>query len=1044
MLSRYFLDRPVFAWVIAIFIMMLGGLAIYILPVAQYPNIAPPSVAITARYPGASAETVENSVTQVIEQNLSGLDGLIYLTSSSDSSGNTRIELTFMPGVDADIAWAKVQNKVQPALAALPEVVQRTGVQVTKSTPNYLIMVGLVSTDGRMDMIDIGDYAASSLQTVLARVPGVGEVELMGLEYAMRVWLDPDKLTDYHLTIEDISTALRLYNVEVSAGQFGSGPAEPGQRLNASIVIQSLLQTPDEFAAIPVRTLPDGAVVRVGDVGRVELGTAFYDVDVNYNGQPTAMLAIRQMPGANALHTAAAIKAKMRELTPNFPAGLEVVYPYDTTPFVKVAIGEAVKALLQAIVLVFLVMWLFMGNIRATLIPTISVPVVLLGTCAALAVFGFSINMLTMFALVIAIGLLVDDTIVVVENVERLMSEEGLSPYDATARSMEQVTSALIGFMLVLTALFGPMAFFVGSTGIIYRQFSVTVVTAMVLSVLVALILTPVLCAAILKPIARGHKGAESAVRWLRPFLLGFDRAFLHFRNGMVRLVGYSLTRALRFATLYLLLVGILLFLYARMTTSYLPDEDQGILLTQVMMPTGSTLEQTKAVMADVEDYYLHVETGAVESCATVAGVGFSGQSQNNGMIFIKLRDWPERDRADLRAPAVAQRSSIAFAGIRNALVYAFQPPAMIELSQSLGFDYRLVDRGGHTYDELMQARNQLLGMAMQDPRLQQVRPTGREKEPQYRIDIDWEKAGALGLSIHAIHHTLSAAFGSAYVNDFLQGGRIKRVFLQADAPYRMLPEDLHRWNVRNVHGEMVPFASFARGRWSSGPPALERFNASPSISIWGQAAPGTSSGEAMQAMEELTARLPAGFGYDWAGISYQESQAAEQTELLYAFSIFIGFLFLAALYGKWNIPLAVLLILPLGVIGGFIASSLRGLSSDVYFQIGMLTTLGLATKNAILIVQFAKHRADRGMHLTEAARQAVQLRLRPILMTSLTTGLSVLPLALATGAGAGAMVAIGTVILGGMITGTLLVVLFTPLFYVTIEHHLSRRPSQA
>ena len=1034
MLSKFFLDRPVFAWVVAIFIMMLGGLAIYNLPIAQYPNIAPPSIAISANYPGASAETVENSVTQVIEQNMSGLDGMIYLSSSSDSSGETRIELTFAPGVDPDIAWTKVQNKLQPALAALPEVVQRTGVQVNKSTRNWLIMVGLISTDGSMDMIDIGDYAKSSLQNVLARVPGVGEVELFGLEYAMRVWLNPEKLTDYGLTVADVITSLRAYNVEVSAGQFGSGPAVEGQQLNASIVVQNLLQTPDEFAAIPLRAQPDGSVVRVRDVGRVELGTSFYDVDVKYNGKPAAMLAVRQMPGANALNTANAIKAKMIELAPNFPPGLQVVYPYDTTPFVKVAIGEAVKSLFQAIVLVFLVMWLFMGNIRATLIPTISVPVVLLGTCAALGVFGFSINMLTMFALVIAIGLLVDDTIVVVENVERLMSEEGLSPREATAKSMEQVTGALIGFMLVLIALFGPMAFFTGSTGIIYRQFSITVVSSMVLSVLVALILTPVLCASILTPVEKGHEPAENAAPWVRPFLVGFDKGFFRFRDGIVRLTGYGLERKVRFVALYLLILAGLGWMYSRMNTSYLPDEDQGILLTQVMMPTGSTLEQTSEIMEHVRNHYLTVETNAVESCATIAGVGFSGQSQNNGMIFVKLREWDERDRPDLRAPALAGRSMGTFAAIRNALVFAFQPPAIIELGSSLGFDYRLVDRGGHSFDELMNARNQLLGMVAQDPRLAQVRPTGREKEPQYRVDVDWEKAGALGIPISSIHHTISAAFGSAYVNDFLRGGRIKRVFVQADAPYRMQPEDLEKLYVRNAMGEMVPFSSFATGRWSSGPPMLERFNASPSITLWGQAAPGYSSGEAMQAMEELTAKLPAGFGYDWTGLSYQERQSAEQTGLLYTFSVLIVFLFLAALYGKWDIPVSVLLILPLGVIGGFAASMWRGLPSDVYFQIGMLNTLGLATKNAILIVQFAMQGRAQGLSLVEASKQAVKLRLRPILMTSITTGIAVLPMAFATGAGAGAMVAIGTVVLGGMITGTLLVVVFSPLFYVIIE----------
>ncbi|MBP7274738.1 MAG: efflux RND transporter permease subunit [Kiritimatiellae bacterium] len=1034
MFSKFFLDRPVFAWVVAIFIMMFGVLGIFNLPVAQYPNIAPPSISITATYPGASAETVENSVTQVIEQNMSGLDGMIYLSSTSDSSGMTRIELVFAPGVDSDIAWSKVQNKLQPAIASLPEVVQRTGVQVNKSTRNYLMMVGLISEDGSMDSIDIGDFAASNIRNVLARVPGVGEVEAFGKEYAMRIWLNPDQLVNYNLTVQDVITALRTYNVEVSAGQFGSGPFVNDQQLNAPIVVQNLLKTPDEFAAIPLRTQPDGSVVRVRDVGRTEMGTAIYDLDVLYNGQPASMLAVRQMPGANALNTANGVKARMVELSANFPEGLKVVYPFDTTPFVRVAIGEAVKSLLQAIVLVFLVMWLFMGNLRATLIPTIAVPVVLLGTCATLSLFGFSINMLTMFAMVIAIGLLVDDTIVVVENVERLMSEEGLSPREATAKSMGQVTSALIGFMLVLSALFGPMAFLAGSTGIIYRQFSITVVASMVLSVLVALILTPVLCASILKPVAKGHEAAESAVWFLRPLLLGFDREFFRFRDAAVRLVGYGLSRTVRFVLIYALLMGGLGYLLLRMPTSYLPDEDQGSLFTQVILPTGATLEQTQAIMDQVRAHFLQQESEAVESCATISGVGFSGRAQNNGMVFVKLRDWKLRDRPDLRAPAVAARAMARFGRQRDAMIFTTPPPPIPELGVASGFDFQLVDRGGHGHEALMAARNQLLGMAAQDTRLMGLRPNGLEDSPQYRVDVDWEKAGALGVPIGSVFNTISAAFGSAYVNDFVQGGRIKRVFLQADAEYRSRPEDLNRLYVRNISGQMVPYLSLASGRWSSGSPRLERFNASPSLNIWGQAAPGFSSGEAMDAMEELTAKLPRGFDFDWTGLSYQERQSTAQTGVLYAFSVGIMFLFLAALYGKWDVPISVLLILPLGIIGGFTASRLRGMSSDVYFQIGLLNTLGLATKNAILIVQFALQGVAEGQGLIEAAMNAVKLRLRPILMTSLTTGISVLPLAFSTGAGAGAMNAIGTVVLGGMITGTLLVVVFTPLFFVIIE----------
>jgi len=1003
MLSKFFLDRPVFAWVIAIFFMLLGALAIYNLPIAQYPPIAPPAIAIDSFYPGASAQTVENSVTQIIEQKMTGFDDMLYMSGTSDASGASRIELTFKPGTDPDLAWAKVQNKLQLAMASLPEVVQRTGVKVSKSTRNYLLLVGLVSEDSSMSGNDLRDYAQSNLEKVLARVPGVGEVENFGSQYAMRIWLDPDKLTNYHLTVEDVIMGLRAYNVEVSAGQFGGLPAVKGQRLNASIIVQNLLKTPEEFAAIPLRTNPDGSIVRVQDVGRTELGTEFYDIEGRYNGKPAGVMAIRQAPGANALETANAIKSKLEEMSRYFPPGMKVVYPYDTTPFVKVAIGAAVKSLIQAILLVFLVMWLFMGNIRATLIPTIAVPVVLLGTCAALGLFGYSINMLTMFAMVIAIGLLVDDTIVVVENVERLMSEEGLSPRDATAKSMEQVTSALIGFLLVLSALFAPMAFFSGSTGVIYRQFSVTIVSAMVLSVAIALILTPVLCANILKPVAKGHEAAEGAVWFLRPFFLWFDHRFNRFRDKFVALVDYGLARKLRFVAVYILIVVGLGFIFMRMPTSYLPDEDQGILFAQIMMPAGATLEQTQAVADECQRYFLENEKEAVESCMTIVGMAFSGRGQNNGMLFIKLKDWDLRKRPDLKAKAIAGRAMAEFSKIRSAIVFAFPPPAVIELGNASGFDFQLVDRGGVGHQALMQARNQLLGMAAQDQRLVKVRPNGMEDVPEYRIDVDWEKAGMLGVPITSIHNTISAAFGSAYVNDFIQAGRIKRVYVQADAPYRMLPKDLKKLYVRNTSGKMVPFSSFASGYWTSGSPKLERFNGFPSMNIWGEPAPGRSSGEAMEAMEEIVARLPKGIGYDWTGLSYQERQSSSQKGLLYTFSILIMFLFLAALYGKWDIPISVLLILPLGVIGGFIASSMRGLSSDVYFQIGMMNTLGLATKNAILIVQFAKQGVEaEGLGLITAALRAVKLRLRPILMTSLTTGIAVLPMAFSTGAGAG------------------------------------------
>jgi hydrophobe/amphiphile efflux-1 (HAE1) family protein len=1043
MLSRFFLDRPVFAWVIAIILMVLGGLAIYNLPISQYPPIAPPSIAIDSFYPGASAETVENSVTQIIEQKMTGFDDMLYLSGTSDSAGSSRIELTFKAGTDPDLAWAKVQNKLQLAMASLPEVVQRTGVMVSKSTRNYLIIVGLISEDGRLDGNDLRDYAQSNLEKVLARVPGVGEVTCFGSQYAMRVWLNPNKLTDYHLTIEDVILALKSYNVEISAGQFGGAPAVAGQRLNASIVVQNLLQTPEQFADIPIRTNPDGSIVRVKDVGRTELGTESYDVQAFYNGKPSAAMAIRQAPGANALETANAIKTKLEEMSRYFPAGVKVVYPYDTTPFVRVAIHEVVKTLFEAIVLVFLVMWLFMGNMRATLIPTIAVPVVLLGTFAALGAFGFSINMLTMFAMVLAIGLLVDDAIVVVENVERIMTEEGLPPREATAKSMDQITSALIGIGLVLSAVFGPMAFFPGSTGVIYRQFSVTVIASMLLSVVVALILTPVLCASLLQPVGKGHEPAENAFFLFRPFFRWFDRVFFWIRDRYVGLVGHSLAKRLRYLVLYVLLVTGVGYLYLRLPSGYLPDEDQGMLMCQILMPTGCTLEQTQKTADQVTKYFLENEKAAVESCMTISGIGFSGRSQNNAMVFVKLRDWALRDRPDLKSTVVARRAMMAFSTFRNALVFAFPPPAVVELGNARGVDFQLIDRGGVGHTALMNARNQLLGMAAGDPRLASVRPNGMEDVPEFRVDVNWKEAGAQGVPINSIHTTISAAFGSSYVNDFIQGGRVKRVYVQADAPYRMLPQDLDKLYVRNTAGKMVPYASFASNRWTSNSPRLERFNGFPSMNIWGEPAPGRSSGEAMQAMEDIVARLPAGIGYDWTGLSYQERMATKQGPILYAFSILVIFLCVAALYESWTIPFVNLLMLPLGVLGALAATSARGLSNDVYFQIGFLTTLGLSTKNAILIVQFIKEQQRQGEGLVEATLAAIRIRFRPVIMTSLAFFFGTLPLAVATGAGAGAMNAIGTAVTGGMLSATFIDLIFIPLFYVVVCSLFAREPAQ-
>jgi HAE1 family hydrophobic/amphiphilic exporter-1 len=1043
MLSRFFLDRPVFAWVIAIITMLAGGLAIYNLPVSQYPPIAPPSIYVQSFYAGASAETVENSVTQIIEQKMTGLDQMLYLSATSDSAGGSRLELTFAPGTDPDLAWTKVQNKLQLAMAGLPEQVQRQGVTVGKATRNFLIIVGLISEDGSMDGNDLRDYAQSNLEKVLSRVPGVGEVEAFGSQYAMRVWLNPEKLTDYRLTVEDVIAALKTYNAEISAGQFGGAPAVPGQRLNVSIIVQSMLKTPQEFAAVPIRVNPDGSVIRVRDVGRTELGTDAYDIEAFHNGKPSAGMAIRMAAGANALDTADAVKAKMAELSRYFPPGMKVVYPYDTTPFVKVAIHEVVKTLIEAVLLVFLVMWLFMGNLRATLIPTIAVPVVLLGTFSVLHFFGFSVNMLTMFAMVLAIGLLVDDAIVVVENVERIMSEEGLPPREAVRKSMDQITSALIGIALVLSAVFGPMAFFGGSTGVIYRQFSVTIISAMLLSVVVALVLTPVLCASLLKPVPAGHEPAENAIWFLRPFFAGFDRRFFALRDRYVSVVGRSFSRKLRYGVVYVVIVAAMATVFYRLPTSYVPDEDQGILLAQIMLPTGSTLEQTKKVAADVARHLQEHEQDAVESTMTISGIGFSGRAQTNGLVFIKLKAWHTRDTAGLRAKAIARRAMEAFSGLRSALVFVFPPPSVIELGTATGFDFQLLDRGGLGHQKLMEARSQLLQTAWKDPRLTKVRANGMDDVPEYRVDVDWERAGALGVPVSSIHSTISAAFGSSYVNNFIQGGRVKRVFLQADAPHRMLPRDIEKLHVRNTSGKMVPFSAFATAHWSSGPPRLERFNGFPSMNIQGEPAPGKSSGEAMRAMEEIVAKLPQGIGYEWTGLSYQERMGGSQAALLYAFSVIVIFLCVAALYESWAIPITNLLMLPLGVLGAVAATWARGMHNDVYFQIGLCTTLGLTTKNAILIIQFAQGRLAQGEGLIEAILSAVRIRFRPVVMTSLAFFSGVLPLAVATGAGAGAMNAIGTAVTGGMVSATLIDLFYIPLFFVMVSQLFRARKAK-
>ena len=1040
MLSRFFLDRPVFAWVIAIAMMLAGAMAIYQLPVAQYPPIAPPSISINAIYPGASAKTVEDSVVQMIEQKMTGLDKMLYIYSTSDASGAANVTLTFAPGTDPDLAWSKVQNKLQLAIPSLPSVVQTRGVSVSKSTRNYLLLVGIISEDGSMDNADLSDYAVSKLESVLSRVPGVGEVEVFGTGYSMRVWFDPDKLTKYGMTSDDVVAAVRAHNVEVSAGQLGGAPAVPGQRINASILVQSMLVTPEEFAAIPLRTNPDGSVVRVRDIGRTELGTELPDVQGSYNGHPTGMLAIRQEAGANALDTAARIKAKMNELSEFFPAGMKVVYPMDSTPFVRVAINEVVKTLIEAVFLVFLVMYLFMGNLRATLIPTIAVPVVILGTFGVLSALGYSINMLTMFAMVLAIGLLVDDAIVVVENVERVMSEEGLSPWEATRQSMVEIQSALVGIGLVLSAVFGPMIFFPGSTGVIYRQFSATVIASMLLSVVVALVLTPVLCATLLKPVEKGHEAAETGIRVLRPFFLWFDRTFFRVRDLYMAYLNRILGRKARFGAIFLLIVGGMGFLYMRMPTGYLPDEDQGILLTMVQLPVGSTLEQTNKVLDQVRQHFLVDQKDAVASCMTAAGMGFGGRGQNQGLAYVKLKDWDLRNKPGLKAKDVAGKAMQSLSRIRGATIFAFPPPSVMELGAATGFDFMLQDRGGLGHEKLAEIQNQLLGMAAQDPRLARVRPNGMSDVPQYKVDIDWEKAGALGVSISAVQSYLSTTFGSAYIGNFVQGGRVKRVYAQADAPFRMAPEDLSRLHVRNQQGGLVPLSAIATGHWVYGSPRLERFNSFPAMNLQGEPAAGHSSGEAMNAMEELVKKLPSGISSEWTGLSYQQRMSESQAGLLYTFSILVIFLVLAALYESWTVPITVLLALPLGLIGGVIASSLRGMPNDVYFQIGLLTVMGLTTKNAILIVQFAKGHMEQGMGLIEATLEAAKRRLRPILMTSLAFGFGVLPLAIASGAGAGAQMAIGTSVLGGMITATFLAVLFVPLFFVVVVQIFERK----
>ena len=1036
-MSRFFIDRPIFAWVVALIIMLTGLLSITRLPIARYPNIAPPSVAITASYPGASAQTVEDSVTQIIEQNMTGLDGLIYMASTSDNAGNVSIVLTFASGTNPDTAQVQVQNKLQQATPLLPQIVQLQGISVNKINSSFLVAVGFVSEDGSMSAGDIGDYVATNVVDSMSRVEGVGSVQLFGAKYAMRIWLDPDKLNGYALTPADVIAAVQAQNAQISIGQLGDTPSVPGAQLNATVTALGRLQTPEQFGNIVLRSNSDGSTLRLRDVARVELGLASYDFSARYNGKPASGMGIQLATGANALRTVQGVSKLLTAIEPRLPRGLKPVNALDTTPYVRKSIKEVVKTLVEAIALVFLVMLVFLQDIRATLIPTIAVPVVLLGTFAALNVAGFSINMLTMFAVVLAIGLLVDDAIVVVENVERLMSEEGLSPVEATRRSMDQITGALIGIATVLSAVFIPMAFLAGSTGVIYRQFSITIVSAMILSVIVAIVLTPALCATLLKPVKKGDHGSNKGFfRWFNRI---FDRSSRRYQG----IVGRLIARPWPYMLVYLALASLMGLLFLRLPTAFLPDEDQGYLFTLVQAPVGATQARTMRALDQVQDFFLNQEKAAVESIFTVAGFSFSGGGQNSGIGFVLLKDWDERKSPALGVQALQGRAYRGLSQIKDALAFAFAPPPVDSLGNSAGFDFYLKDNNGQGHDALTVARNQFLYMASKDKLLANVRPNGQEDAPQFRLDIDAQKASSLGLSMNDVDTTLAVAWGGRYIDDFIDRGRVKHVILQADAPFRMVPEDFGRWYVRNSQGHMVSTASFTNSHWEYGSPRLERFNGVSAKDINGEAAPGVSSGDAMKEIEKLVAKLPPGFSIDWTGESYQERAAGAQTPMLYTLSLIVVFLCLAALYESWSIPTAILLAVPLGVIGAVLATTVRGLERDIYFQVAMLTTIGLASKNAILIVEFAKENVEHGMDVLEATMHAVRDRLRPILMTSLAFGLGVLPLAVATGAGAGAQRAIGTGVFGGMLAGTFLGIFFIPVFFVVVQRVFHSLPDE-
>lgn len=1035
-MARFFIDRPVFAWVIAIIIMLAGALSIRSLPIEQYPKVAPPTVAVDASYPGASAETVENSVTQVIEQSLTGIDNLRYFTASS-ADGSMSITLTFEPEADPDIAQVQTQNKVQSALSQLPQAVQELGVRVTKSNNNFLLVVGVYSEDGSISSADLGDMLVSTFRDPVSRINGVGNVRVFGSQHAMRIWLDPAKLYSYNLTPLDVQNAVSIQNTDISAGQLGARPAVAGQQINATVKAQSVLASIEQFERIILRVDPDGSQVRLKDVATLELGSETYERLVRYKRKPASGMAVSLSAGANALETANAVKAKVAELSNYLPSGVKVVYPYDATPFIKLSIESVVHTLIEAVVLVFFVMLLFLQNFRATLIPTIAVPVVLLGTFAVLQAFGFSINVLTMFAMVLAIGLLVDDAIVVVENVERLMDEEGLSPKEAARKSMDQITGALIGIAIVLSTVFIPMAFFSGSAGAIYRQFSITIVSAMVLSVIVALVLSPSLCATLLKHDKNEKRTKDTG------FFGWFNKHFNRGRDGYEKAASFISNRAVRFFAVYVLLIGGMMAIFMQLPGSFLPNEDQGTMYLMVNTPPGSTAERTLESVMQAEDYLLNQQGDSVEHLFTVVGFSFAGSAQNAALGFVALKDWSERTEDHQSVFSIAKSTGGALSQIKDANAFAFFPPPIRELGNSSGFDVQLVDRQGLGHEALMKARNQLLGAAAQNPKLTRVRPNGLNDVPQFKIDIDNEKAAALGLSLSDINRTLQIAWGSSYINDFLDKGRIKRVYLQANAPSRMMPDDLYSWYVRNAQGEMVPFSAFASAEWTYGSPKLERFNGNSSVNIQGSPAAGISTGDAMNELIDIVETLPDGIELEWYGLSYEERQTRSQAPALYGLSILIVFLCLAALYESWAVPFAVLLVVPLGVLGAVVAAFMFGLSNDVYLQVALLTTVGLASKNAILIVEFAKDLREKGHSLAESVSIAAKQRFRPIIMTSMAFILGVTPLALSTGAGAVSQNSIGITVMGGMLAATFLAIFFVPMFYTSVEKVFHKKGSE-